>query len=309
MGLFEGKTPAERNKLIAGIVLPLVVLFLLVRMFFSGPSRPQTTVNVNANANRTTAGARPGQPSAPLPPPEDLFADLRPIVALRGVYGVPEASRNIFAFYEPPPPPAPKATAEAPPATPTPTPPMLITGLSPSNVYARTGNFTLQVTGDKFTPAARLYLEGQEQQTQYRSPQQLSVIVNAALITGPGPRRVEARTPDGQLYSNTATLNVMQPPAPTYTYVGLLGRTRANTAVLKDQKGELYSVRAGDLVEGRFRVTNITETGVEVVDKDLHIKHTLAYVESRTTGGPVGRVPGSIQPPPPPKEEGGEEEP
>jgi hypothetical protein len=73
--------------------------------------------------------------------------------------------------------------------------------------------------------------------------------------------------------------------------------------VLKDQKGELYSVRPGDLVEGRFRVTAITERGVEVVDKDLNVKHTMAFVQTPGISGPGGRVPGSVQPPPPPADE------
>jgi hypothetical protein len=68
-------------------------------------------------------------------------------------------------------------------------------------------------------------------------------------------------------------------------------------------------VRPGDLVEGRFRVTTITDQRVEVVDKDLNVKHTMPFVESRATGGSTGRAPGSIQPPPPPKTDDDDDEP
>lgn len=304
MALFEGKTPAERNKLIAALVLPLLAFIFVARMLFfsDGPTRPNTP------APTPTPRPQPvRQQAETAAPQEDNFLLMRPIIAEPATYRGPDAGRNIFAFHVPQPKPAPAAAAEAP-ATPTPTPPMLLAGLSPPNVYARTAGFTLQLSGDKFTPASRVYLDGQEQPTQYRSPQQLTTNVPATLITAPGARRVEVRTPDGQLYSNDATLNVMLPPAPTYTYVGLLKRQRSDTAVLKDQKGELYSVRPGDLVEGRFRVTAITERGVEVVDKDLNIKHTMAYVQTPGVSGPGGRVPGSIQPPPPPPpaDEGGD---
>jgi hypothetical protein len=314
MALFEGKTPAERNKMIAAIVLPLLAfLFVLRMLFFSGgPAPTQTTTTPSANQQRPrVAGVPAPQPNAPTEPEQNVF-DMRPVVWERVTYKGPDAGRNIFAFYVPPTP-TPKPPPETPPPTPTPPPPLLLAGLSPPNVYARTAGFTLQLSGDKFTPAARVYLDGQEQPTQYRSAQQLTANVPATLITAPGARRVEVRTPDGTLYSNEATLNVMQPPAPTYTYVGFLKRQRGDTAVLKDQRGELYSVRAGDLVEGRFRVTNIRETGVEVVDKDLNVKHTMAYVQ--TPGVPGGRVPNSIQPPPPPqpdedtKGDAGDEEP
>jgi hypothetical protein len=140
--------------------------------------------------------------------------------------------------------------------------------------------------------------------------QQLTATVPASVVAGPGQRSVLVRTPDGKLYSNPMTINVMQPPSPTYTFVGFLKRrvTSANTAVLKDSKGELHSVIQGDLVEGRFRVTNINERGVEVVDKDLNIKHTMPFVDARgLPGSAPGRAPGAIQPPPPPDE--GDEEP
>jgi hypothetical protein len=68
-------------------------------------------------------------------------------------------------------------------------------------------------------------------------------------------------------------------------------------------------VRDGDIVEGRFRVVEISERGVDVVDKDLNIKHTMPYVAAGTAGQGRGPAPGSIQPPPPPADEDGDDEP
>jgi hypothetical protein len=312
MALFEGKTPAERNKMIAAIALPLVAFIFVIRMLFFGSPSPNVNQSANTNAKgRQTAQSRP-KPGAPPAEEnlEDLFGVMRVIRWEPAVYGGPDAGRNIFAFYVPPPP-TPTPVPVAPVETPTPPPPLTLASLAPQSVYAKTGNFTLQISGDKFTPATRLYIEGQEQPTQFKSPQQLVATVPATAIAFPGARNVIVRTPDNQLYSNPSTLNVMQPPAPTYTYIGLLKRPSANakadTAVLKDGKGELHSVRAGDLVEGRFRVTAISEKNVELVDKDLNVKHTMAFVEPRSTGATPGRAPGSIQPPPPPSTDDDEE--
>lgn len=318
MALFEGKTPAERNKMIAAAVLPLIALIFVVRMlFFGGPSTPSGTAS---NTNRRGASQRAqtansnnarnaNSPADGIEP--DDTASYTVVVCCAPPYYGGDAGRNIFAFYEKPI--TPKATAEVviPTPTPTPPPPITLASLSPQSVFAKTGNFTMQLSGDKFGPADRVYIDGQELPTQYRSMQQLTATVTASLITGPGQRTVEVKTPDGKLYSNQQTLNVMQPPAPTYTYVGFLKRTRANTAVLKDSKGELYSVREGDLVEGRFRVMEISERGVEVVDKDLNVKHTMPYVSAGGSFGPGrGPAPGAIQPPPPPPgDDGGDEEP
>ena len=300
MALFEGKTPAERNKMIAAIVLPLLALIFVVRML-SGPSGPATTgTNTNRRATQRAVQPRPaaqanadGQADVT----EVSAADITPIPddCCGAPYLGGDAGRNIFAFYVKPTP-TPNAAGLAPPPTPTPTPPIVLVSLAPQSVFARTAGFTLQLSGDKFGPADRVYIDGQEVPTQYKSMQQLSANVPANVIASPGQRSILVRTPDGKLYSNPAQLNVMQPPAPTYVFVGFLKRKQGNTAVLKDAKGELYSVSKGDLVEGRFRVTEISERGVEVVDKDLNIKHTLPFVNSR---GTPGQVPGSIQPPPP----------
>lgn len=302
MALFEGKTPAERNKMIAALALPLLALIFVYQMF-SGPSKPSPSANANTNRRPTRTAARQTAANANAAPgaEEEGFGNLTPVVYEPVAFGGPEAGRNIFAFYvKPVPPPGPVATP--PPPTPTPPPPIMLATLAPQSVFARTAGFTLQITGDKFGPTARVYVDDQEVPTQYKSMQQLSATVPASVIAAPGQRSIVVRTPDGQFYSNPAPLNVMQPPAPTYTFVGFLKRQRsnANTAVLKDAKGELYSVRQGDLVEGRFRVTDISERGVEVVDKDLSIKHTMPFVDARGLPGSVpGRAPGAIQPPPP----------
>jgi hypothetical protein len=313
MALFEGKTPAERNKMIAAIVLSLLAFIFVVRMLFGSSGPSATSVNANSGrrqraTNQQRQQQQQQQADADETDPEKIFGTMTQIVCCPVPYGGADAGRNIFAFYFKPTPPPGSGVPTPPPATPTPTPPLVLASLTPQSVYARTAGFTLQVSGDKFGPGARVYVDGQELETQYRSMQQLSANVPASVIASPGQRLIKVQTPDGKLYSNEQQLNVMQPPQPTYTYVGFLKRARFNTAVVKDQKGELYSVRDGDLIEGRFRVTEISERGIEVVDKDLNIKHTMPYVAGPNNPA-MGRAPGSIQPPPPPASEDGDEEP
>ena len=296
--------------MIAAAVLPLLALVFVVRMLFGSPAptRPASNGNSKAGANSNRNATR-ANPNAPDLPPSVAEVPTRVVYNPASIGGA-NAGRNIFAYYvRPEGTPQVKAEPTPPPPTPVPTPPLLLSSLTPASVYARTSTFTMQVSGDKFTPESRVYVDGQEMPTQFRSPQQLSATVNAAALSAQGARQVVVRTPDNTLSSNTATLNVMQPPAPTHTYVGMIGRQRGNeTALLKNQKGELLSVQLNDLVEGRFRVAGINTNAVDLVDKDLNIRHTLPYVESRTTGQ-TGRVPGSIQPPPPPRPDDGDEEP
>jgi hypothetical protein len=296
----EENPKSERKKMIAAAALGLVALVTLWYAFFSSPSKSTTATPANtANANRPLAPRSvSGDGTAPTIRPASLREEAPLTVPAPIPLGdapppaVPEASRNIFAYYVPPPPPV-RPSPQAPTPTPAPPPPLTITSVSPTNVYARTSDFKLDVTGDKFTPQTRIYIDGRELETRYLGAQQLSATVPAAAIAYEGARQVTVRTPDGSLYSNTVPISVAAPPTPNYTYVGLVGGPRYNdTAILKDKNSKnLVNIQRGDTVAGRFRVTSISQREVVLMDSSLRIKHTLPLTtEGQTPGGPQ-RVP------------------
>jgi hypothetical protein len=324
MALLEGKTPAERNKTIIAIVLGGVALISMSYMLFGGSSAPAKKPGSNSNSPRATASPTPRPPVALTAtlPEDDLTGFLRPVVSTNTPPAIPATGRNIFAFYEPPPPPTVNPSAVVEPTaipTPTPVPPnVMLVSVSPANVYARTGDFTLEVTGDKFTPELRIQINETEIPTRFINAQQLSANVSGSLISFEGPRQITVRSSDGQFFSNAATLNVQAPPTPNYIFVGLLGKARYNdTALLKDKGNrELLNVQRGDILGGRFRVTSISEREVVLTDTNLKIKHQLALTTD-SSGGPQAapnNVPNSGFPnpnqrytPPPQGEEEGEE--
>jgi hypothetical protein len=307
MPLLEGKTPSERKKMIAAIGLGAVALISLAYMFLGGSSsRPNTATGPKRSP---TPAAR----NAPVQSPQavrDMEGFVpQPINYELSTPAVPEAGRNIFAFYVPPPP------KEKPAPTPIPTPPpvppsLILSSISPVNVYAHTGDFTLDVTGDKFTPETRIFIGGAELPTRFVSAQQLSTKVPAQMISFEGGRDVMVRSRDGQLFSNTATINVMPAPVPNYTYVGVLNRQGSNdTAIMKEKNGkELLNVQRGDVLGGRFRVTSISVQEVTLTDTSLSIKHKLPLVGSSSTQG-VGGQPRYQPPPSPPPSDDEEVEP
>lgn len=299
MALLEGKTPADRNKMIAAVVLGAIALISLAYMFLGSSSKPTTSVGPKAKPSPATAGNRP---LALTPEVRDSEFIPTPINYIPSAPAVPEAGRNIFAFYVPPPKPTPNpnATPVAVP-TPTPIPPnLLLASISPVNVYAHTGDFTLDVTGDKFTPDTHIFIGGAELQTRFVSPQQLSTKVPAQLLSFEGGRDIVVRSRDGQLFSNNATLNVMPAPVPNYTVIGVTLRAGSNdTALLKEKNGkELMTVQRGDLLGGRFRVTSISKSEVTVIDSALKIKHTLPLVGEGSNPGNPGQP--RYTPPQPP---------
>ncbi|MFN2530803.1 MAG: TIG domain-containing protein [Pyrinomonadaceae bacterium] len=296
MKVADLQNPSEKKKIIAAAVLGLVaIVFLWWAVFgFGGSAKTPPRVTANAPATRptNTAGVTSAsQNDSTTLKPEELV-DLLPVVYERPGLNVPEAKRNIFSYYEPPGPA--QLAASTPTPTPTPTPPVLLASVSPSNVYARTSDFTLDVSGDKFSPDLRIYVDGRELSTKYRSPQQLSTVVPAAMIANPGVRPIVVRSPDGKVYSNDASLNVAAPPTPNYTYVGIIGtHQHVDTAMLQDKNNkEVVNVQRGDVLGGRFRVTSISEKELVVVDTSLKIKHTLPMTEGE-------RGPASIMRPTP----------
>lgn len=272
MQLFDPNNPNERKKIIAAGALFVAAMAVLGYVFFGGSSKkPPTNQNL-------TVGSRPV--GSPKPTPEATPDDpsvYRPIVYNGTIPGTSEADRNIFAFYEPTPIPTLPPKIQTP--TPAPTPPVMITSLNPSTVYGRTADFSLEISGDRLTPALRIIVDGRELPTRFISSQQLFTTVPAALIANPGPRQVMARSNDGKLYSNSITLNVAPPPLPNYNFVGIIGKPRGNDTAVLQKKGdkELMNVYRGDILEGRFRVNSISDREIVLVDTTLKIRHTIPF--------------------------------
>src|SRR5690349_16399963 len=182
MQLFDPNNPNEKKKIIAAVVLGVVAIAVLGYLFIGGGSK-KPTANANQMTARPTATPTRNSNTQPLPDiTSDDLANLQKIVYTGTAGPASEADRNIFAFYVPPPP-----TVKAPPTpTPTPPPPLTVSSVTPATVYARTTDFSLQVAGDKFTPAVRIFIDGRPMQTRFVNPQQVATTVTADLIANPG---------------------------------------------------------------------------------------------------------------------------
>ena len=275
MQLFDPNNPNEKKKIIAAVVLGIVAIAVLGYLFLGGGSK-KPTPNANQVGGRPNPTPARNAPNQPLPDmTSDDLTNLRKIEYSGTVPAAAEADRNIFAYYVPPPQPV-----KVPPTpTPTPPPPLTVSSVTPSSVYARTTDFSLQVGGDKFTPAVRIFIDDRPMQTRFVNAQQVATTVTADLIANPGNRRIEVKSADGNLYSNVGNLVVTPPPVPNFSYIGLIGKPRFNdTAVLQDKNSkDLLNVQRGDVVGGRFRVNSISDKEVVLVDTTLKIRHTLPF--------------------------------
>jgi hypothetical protein len=293
MQVSDIRNPNEKNKLILAGALGLVAILFLWWTFFGFGGSPSTGVVRPAGQPSPAVGTKGAPPrSAPQSTAQSTEAaqvNLTPIPSNFSPVSAPEAGRNIFAYYVAP---VPTPTVVVTPTpTPTPTPPVLLASLSPSSVFAKTSDFTLEVSGDKITPQLRVVFDNNELATRYIGPQQLKATVPAALIANPGARQVMLRSADGKIYSNASTLIVNEAPKPNYTYIGIIGTPRyIDTAILQDKSNkDTLNVQRGDLLGGRFRVTSISEKEVVVVDSNLKIKHTLAMTTQGDRGNPLQR--------------------
>ena len=291
--------PGEKRKVIWAAILGLVaVVFLWWALIGFGSSKSPNTPRATATPAPSGPGSRTTQTAAATQQNQTPSANVldlaqyAPIVYHPTSYSAPDVKRNIFAYYVPPPTPTP-APPQTSPTPPPPPPPLLLASMSPSNVYARSADFKLEVAGDKFTPATKIYLDGRELQTKYISPQQLSANVSASMIAAPGSRNVVVRNADNSLYSKAAMLSIAAPPTPNYLYVGLISpQTRVeDTALVQDKSNKnVLNVHRGDVLSGRFRVTSISEKELVMMDTTLKIKHTLAMTEGdKNSSNPLTR--------------------
>lgn len=275
--------------MIAAGVLGLLAIVVLGYVFFGGSSKAPTNSVATTKPSPTPRNVSGAQPTSGEVAPDDP-SNYQPVSYNGTKPAVSEADRNIFAYYVPPPKPTP--TPYVPPTpSPTPTPPLTAVSLAPSNVYARTpSDFSLQLMGDKFTPAVRIVIDGRELPTRFINERQLFTTVPATMIVNPGARQVMARTTDGKLYSNTVTLNVTPPPDPNsnYTYVGIILKVHFNdTAVLQDKSNkELINVQRGETVGGRFRIVSISDKEIKLIDTTLKIPHTIRFSTDQSPNSP-----------------------
>jgi hypothetical protein len=291
MQLVDLSKPGEKKKLISAAVLGLAAIIVLWWVFFGFDSGTHTAARPQPSPSQQRAGQTTARPNGPAVSQEvkdaSLFAE---VIYEPSSYSATDARRNIFAYYVPPV--NDKPVASTPTPTPTPEPPVLLASISPSNVYARTADFKLEAAGDKFTPAMRIYVDGRELPTSYKSPQQVSATIPASFITNPGARNVIVRTPDNQFFSNQATINVAAPPTPNFTYIGIISpQSRVGeTALVQDKSNKnILSAYKGDVIGGRFRVTSISDKELVLTDTTLKIKHTLAMSEGDKAAGPLSR--------------------
>lgn len=294
MQLVDLSKPGEKKKLIVAAALGLAAILVLWWVLFGfGSDTPTATRPRPTPTPPQRTGTQPRPETANAPRPDAAvasLADYTDVVYQHSSYSAPGATRNIFAYWEPP-----VKTVEAPtPPTPTPTPPppVLLASVSPSNVYARTADFKLELAGDKFSRDLRVFVDGRELPTTFIGPQQLATTVPASMIATPGVRNVEVRTPDSNLYSAQLQINVADPPKPNYTYIGIIGTTNrvGDTALVQDRNNKsIVSVFRGDILGGRFRVTSISDKELVVTDTTLKIKHVMAMSEGDRGPGPLSR--------------------
>ena len=303
MKLFEGKTPSERNKIIAVIVLGTLAVISLAYTFGGLLIPGRTTPSAVASLESPTPSVADGNVTVPGPEvsasQEKVYEEyaVTPVEFQSSRVNAPLSGRNIFAFYEPPdftPTPTP---VTAPSETPRPESPMTLTILSPSSTYAGSKDFRLEAVGDKFTPESRIIFNGNVLQTTYLDPTRLAATVPASLIARSGPGNVLVNTPDGKLYTYGLTFNVIQPPRPDFDYIGLIARQHYNndTAYFQNKgriNDEPFTARLNDVVKGRFKVVSISAEEVEFVDVRLGFHHKLELLRpDESTSGSSSGIP------------------
>src|SRR5687767_13611428 len=211
MNLFAGKSPTERNKIIAAITLGVLALGALF-LAFGGTNLFSSGVKVTVTASPTPKSSAqvPTNPSDfTIPTESEQNLNYMVPVVFNGAYSAPDPGRNIFAFYEPPVPcgrpggdPCPPPQVKTPePPTPTPTPAIWITSVNPNSVYAGSRGFRMEITGERMLPDAKVYLSQSELRTTFLNEQKMVADVPANAIVSEGPRQIIIQTADGKKYS------------------------------------------------------------------------------------------------------------
>lgn len=311
MKLFEGKTKSERNKLIAAMVLGAACLIVLFFAFGRGIFGGKTTtvaVKPSPSPKKTnSANTNPGDLDMPSLEQQMLDMTTQPVVYEPSRFGAPDPGRNIFAFYEPPKPtpyvPTPEVIKPPPPQTPTPTPDIILAAVNPQSVYAGSNGFRLEIAGDRFTPDTKIYFDQQELPSSFISGQRMTADIPGVLIRNEGNPSIMAQTADGMKRSLPMQMTIQPPPKPTFQYIGMIARKRANndTAYFKEPgKEQPMSARLNDIVGGRFRLVSISAEKTVLQDVSLEFNRVTLPLYTPPATASSGGQPGGFPPGRPP---------
>jgi hypothetical protein len=277
----ENPTPEQiqknkeiRNRLLLGGLLLLLAGVVYFQFFSDGdaPNPPGVaSANPRATPSPTPQRQTSGTPAPIISQPLDLA------LMQGGSQSGGGTGRNIFIYPTPTPPPPPKPA----PTLPTPTPwPIPASSLNPGGVIARTAGFTLTVFGDKMPQDAQGFINGSAYPTTFVNATQVKINVPAEAIRMPGSLSVAVRSQsDPRLESNPIPLNVGAPPEPPYKYIGLITLKNVPTAVLISQSSDddVYNVRKGVVIGGKWKIINITRQKVEIEDTSIKVSHVINY--------------------------------
>ncbi|MBV9241973.1 MAG: hypothetical protein JO314_08190 [Acidobacteria bacterium] len=301
--VLDVKTPADRNKLIAAVVLGVLALGALYLAFgrsLFGSSSTTVKVSTSPTPKQPAAPASTSPTTAmPTASEQDFTYQTTSVDYRPGSSYAPDPGRNIFSFYEPPPPcptcPTPVKPTPTPTPMPTPTPPPIqLAYVNPQMVYAGSPkNFRLEVNGDKFTQDMHIYFNQVQMPTTFVSDKKLVTEIPSNMVTNQGIAQVIVQNKDGKLYSNMVNFNVQAPPTPSVTYIGMISRARHNndTAYFVQQgQDKPFGARLNDVVQNRFRVIDISAAEVVFQDTELGFKHRV-QLSRVSAGGPPSSFP------------------
>ncbi len=269
----------QRKKVMAGVLLALMIFVFWwqdpLGLFTSADSGAKPAATAQARTSPTPKGSPTPQRRSGV---EEVVTDpLHPELASYKNTPLDGIGRNIFVYPTPTPAPTPKPLPPAPPA---PTPPIVLVGINPQGVLGKTPDpIPLTVTAMKVPADARIFLDGREIQTKVIDDSHLTSVLTAEMIRNPGKLGVQVRSAsDAQMYSNSLTLEVAEPPAPPYRYVGLIVNKNGSTAVLKSQANdEVFNATKGKIIDKRWEVTNITAARIDLVDTAIKVTHSIAF--------------------------------
>lgn len=271
------KSREMRKRILLGTLFVIFIVVIYFQFFSEeeGSPTPGPAIASTATTPTPRQPARPGTTPAPIvSQPLDVLSMVNKVTANAGT------GRNIFVYPTPTPPPPP------PPAKPMPTPPpppVTLYSVNPSGVLARTGEFSVTVFGEKIPADAQILVDGRAYPTTVVGPTEAKAKVPAEAIQSPGNLGVQVRSQkDSSLFSNQMSINVAEPPAPSYRYIGLIITKKSTLVVIKSIEDDSIENVVKDQPFGKgpkkkWRIVNITPQKIVVEDMEIKITHTISF--------------------------------
>lgn len=152
----------------------------------------------------------------------------------------------------------------------------LLNELIPSKIYLQNKPAKLLIKGSNFSESTKIFANGTLLEAKVVNFSEIEAILPSHLLSTMGTLNLFAKTQKAnkENLSNLMSLTIVKPPIPTFTFIGTFSDSGGqNTQLLLKIGADDLTVRVGDLVKNRWKISNLLGELLTFEDRETGLSY------------------------------------